>query len=259
MMKMKTKRDQRPLLKQEAPILSDQLDPGGESEEERNESFQQSKQQEQQQQQKKRSWRRLFGKGGANLKRKESNNPQSGIGSSLEGANSLPSFSQSSDDAEDEDHHDHSQRASSFAEPSKQRSQSEDASRNNAQQSDKRDDITESSQNTSNHIKEVLESEPPTPAEYKARKSTLNVVTQDRISISTNATPKSAMTQPHRNHASPGHTTASSSSGAHQNSGRVSRSMRSPGTAIWTGAYLNYRANGKICFDFPRQPISWVI
>ena len=70
MMKMRTKRDQRPLLTQEAPILSDQMDPSGESEEEqRNETMQQTKQPQQQQpQQTKRPWRRLFGKGGGKNK-----------------------------------------------------------------------------------------------------------------------------------------------------------------------------------------------
>ena len=220
MMKMRTKRDQRPLLTQEAPILSDQMDPSGESEEEqRNETTQQAKQP--QQQQTKRPWRRLFGKGGGKNKRNENNNPQS-----VEGTNSLPSFSQSySDDVADDDDDDNDndnniyedleqqpdrqqdrrQRSSSFAESSKHRSHSEDGGPQGVQQqqsADKRDDATESSQ--SNHIKELLEAEPPTPTEYKARKSSLNISTQDRVSASTNITPKSAMTQPHRNRVSPG-------------------------------------------------------
>jgi hypothetical protein len=218
MMKMRTKRDQRPLLTQEAPILSDQMDPSGESEEEqRNETTKQTMQpqQQQHQQQTKRPWRRLFGKGGGKNKRKENHNPQS-----IEETNSLPSFSQSySDDAADDDNdiyqdleqqpdrqQDHRQRSSSFAESSKQRSQSEDGPQSlqeQQQSADKRDDATESSQ--SNHIKELLETEPPTPTEYKAKKSSLKISTQDRPSASANATPKSATTQPHRNHVSPGH------------------------------------------------------
>ena len=69
---MKSKRDRRPLLTQEAPVLSDQMPHGtvGEGEQQSqtiNQSQkeqQQFQQQQQQEQTKKGSWKRLFGKGG---------------------------------------------------------------------------------------------------------------------------------------------------------------------------------------------------
>jgi hypothetical protein len=70
MMKMKSKRDRRPLLTQEAPVLSDQMPHGtvGEGEHQSQTINQSQKEQQQFQQQqeqtKKGSWKRLFGKGG---------------------------------------------------------------------------------------------------------------------------------------------------------------------------------------------------
>ena len=68
---MKSKRDRRPLLTQEAPVLSDQMPHGtvGEGEQQsqtinQSQKEQQQFQQQQQEQTKKGSWKRLFGKGG---------------------------------------------------------------------------------------------------------------------------------------------------------------------------------------------------
>ncbi len=149
---MRTKRDQRPLLTQEAPILSDQM-PLGSYEEDR----QQQQQTQQQQhlnnntnnnepgngkQQKKRSWRRLFGKGS---KRKENQNPQS---AALDGAGGLES-SQSQSSSSASETVDYSV------------SQGQQQHRQSSHSGDKRDDLTESS---SNHVQELLDNE---PAVYK--------------------------------------------------------------------------------------------
>eukprot|EP00539_Tryblionella_compressa_P013047 CAMPEP_0178823536 /NCGR_PEP_ID=MMETSP0746-20121128/5192_1 /TAXON_ID=913974 /ORGANISM="Nitzschia punctata, Strain CCMP561" /LENGTH=1132 /DNA_ID=CAMNT_0020485143 /DNA_START=67 /DNA_END=3465 /DNA_ORIENTATION=- len=194
-MKMRTKREQRPLLTQEAPVLSDQMDPGGEEEQG---STQQSKQH------KKRPWRRLFGKGGGtNYKRKENQNPLSLVASSED-------FEQC-------------EKASQPHASKNQSLRQEEYSRNGM--SDKRDDATELCQSNSSQVKQFLEMEPPTPSEQsiaKPVKRALNTAPLDSLTsktaaasaAATAASPavKSALTQPHRNHVSPRQHPASASS-----------------------------------------------
>jgi hypothetical protein len=207
-MKMRPKRDQRPLLTQEAPILSDQMDPPSDVLADEEDFRHQSKSH------KKRSWRRLFGKGGSNNKRKENHNSQG----SVEG--SLPSFSQSSSS----DTGDHSmQKQEPHIQPSRRPASPR-------QQSDKRDDVTETS-----HIKVTTTA--TTPSEYsnsqhtKTFPSARSSMNQSHLSspatTTTSLAAKSAVTQQHRNHISPRQLSVPSSATARSaNSRSVSTSRR---------------------------------
>jgi hypothetical protein len=213
-MKMRSKRDQRPLLTQEAPILSDQIDPStaDATEEEEETDFLESQNHLSQQAkgQKKRPWRRLFGKNNNNIKRKENQNPQATEGSSL------PSFSQSSssDSGDDSTQKQERQAKIQLEEPQQQLQRHGLSPR---MQSDKRDDGTESSQNTSHHLKDILDHDDagmPSPIDYyKAGKGNSKKSFSGMSSPSTNTMTSpagiSTATQQHRNHISPRQTTPS--------------------------------------------------
>ena len=196
MMKMRSKRDQRPLLTQEAPILSDQMDPPSDALDDEDDFHQQ---QQQSKANKKRSWRRLFGKGGSNnnSKRKDNQNSQGTVDGSL------PSFSQSSSSDSGD---------SATQKPETQQDKNTTHShrsqrRTISPQSDKRDDVID---NHSSHIKVTTTA--TTPSEYSyaqknthpSSRSTLNLShLSSPATTATSIAAKSAVTQQHRNHISP--------------------------------------------------------
>lgn len=164
MMKMKSKRDRRPLLTQEVPVFSNQI-PGTIEGEQPNTSNQSKERQHHQQlqqheQAKKGSWKRLFGKGGGGgggAKRKEDHSRYSSIGEGGDTVNNelhpvRQSYSSVSDGVE------HSQQQ----QQPEGRCSINLANKSNYKQSprvsDKRDDVTESSQNVSGSdpIKHIL-------------------------------------------------------------------------------------------------------
>jgi hypothetical protein len=200
-MKMRSKRDQRPLLTQEAPILSDQMDP--QSIDANEEDFLESNGQ------KKRPWRRLFGKSNSNNNNKQNGN-RSSHGTSRE-VNRRPSASQSSSSDSGDDYTQKRER------PSKNHHQQQHHHKGQGlsprAHSDKRDDGTESSQNTSNHLNEILdhnEEDTSSPIDFckssmnNSKKSSIVTLTSPATTTTTTSpTTKSAVTQQHRNHISP--------------------------------------------------------
>ncbi|KAG7353236.1 hypothetical protein IV203_009285 [Nitzschia inconspicua] len=216
-MKMRSKRDQRPLLTQEAPILSDQMDPSNDEVNEEDDFLESHSSQQPSKDQKKRSWRRLFGKNNnsssSSSKRKENQNQRTENGN-------LASSSQSS--SSDSGDHSTQKRDQQANNPSQQyhHQQPQQQQRHGVSpqaQSDKRDDGTESSQNTSHHIKDILDHHVdddglPSPIDYNkgdktdSQKAPFVTLSSPAATTATSSPAAiSTVTQQHRNHISPRH------------------------------------------------------
>jgi hypothetical protein len=154
----------------------------------------------------KRSWRRLFGKNNSNNNNKRQEN-QDSHGSSKDG-NRPPSVSQSSSSDSGADSTQKRERQSK-SHQSQQQHHHHPHGVSPPPNSDKRDDGTESSQNTFNQLNEILDNydaDAPSPIDlYNGNKksSIASLTSLPTPATTTSITATSAVTQQHRNHISP--------------------------------------------------------
>ena len=152
MMKMRSKRDRRPLLTHEAPILSDQMPPSTDD----GDHFGGIVGNQTNQQAKKPSWKRLFGKGGGAKRKQDDNSPfESDNGGEVQNFEPRSTeFSHSSPTVRNEENlnYHEQQRTSSNSSTYRTTGSATDQSYG---LSDKRDDPFESKQTSSNGIKQM--------------------------------------------------------------------------------------------------------